>query len=216
MYNPPSDPPPQDFTLPPGPPPRVEETAPSEPPPAYSPQTQPNQQAVEGFIDLTALSRVMGPAESIHPLDPPPECFSTSTPIRIRSHSFESFWIPSLGPNLAGGFQILYPPALFEPHGISQDDWVRFVRDLGVAARLAARGKPAIARRPGPPAILSAQRLYSSRAQTRPYDQAFVRTPLDETKALIEVWNESAFERRKLRVSLHAKQGGYQLLVEAL
>ena len=29
------------------------------------------------------------------PLDPPPACFSTSTPVRIRSRSFETFRIPS-------------------------------------------------------------------------------------------------------------------------
>ncbi|KAG8864453.1 hypothetical protein FRB96_004956 [Tulasnella sp. 330] len=218
IYFPPSDPPPPASFAPPlGPPPGVtDETIPSEPPPAYYPQTQPTNQAANGFIDLTPLSQVMNLAESIHPLDPPPECFSTSTPIRIRSHSFESFWIPSLGPRLASGFQILYNPDLLEHHGISQDDWVRLVRDLGVAARLAEQGKPAVANRPRPPEILSRQGLYSSRAQTRPYDQAFIRTPVDETRALIAVWNECALERRKLRVSLHAKEGGYQLLVEAL
>lgn len=68
--------------------------------------------------------------------------------------------------------------------------------------------------------------LTGSRAAANgPYDQTFARSPANEVRALIAVWNESAFERRKVKVELRtraiATQGqgigeGYELYVEAL
>jgi hypothetical protein len=53
------------------------------------------------------------------------------------------------------------------------------------------------------------------------YDSHFTRSPGEEVQALIAVWNQSAFERRKLRVSLQFKgrediKGAYELLVESM
>lgn len=55
------------------------------------------------------------------------------------------------------------------------------------------------------------------------YDASFGKAPFDEVNNLINVWNQSAFERRKVKVTLHLmtdEQGnvreGYELVVEAL
>lgn len=111
----------------------------------------------------------------------------------------------------------MYAPEQFAPHGISVEDWTRFLQDLGLIARLSARG-------------------VSLRGSTQPlrvgfvrgragaaYEAVFAKTPVEEVQDLIAVWNESALERRKIRVSLHTRvdaggprREGYDLLVEAL
>ncbi|EGN93920.1 hypothetical protein SERLA73DRAFT_163306 [Serpula lacrymans var. lacrymans S7.3] len=120
----------------------------------------------------------------------------------------------------SAGFRILYPSDLLEKHGIGQADWVRFLEDLGMAARLAGQGLSAVGSRV-PVTPLPTRGIFSSRASGVAYDSQFVRTPKDEVQALITVWNQSAFERRKLRVSMHPKgdggaKTGWELLVESL
>ncbi|KAI5987937.1 hypothetical protein EDC04DRAFT_1461926 [Pisolithus marmoratus] len=176
------------------------DSAEDEPPP-YSnrPGTSPPKWQPQ-FEDLTVTSLQRLSTESRRPLDPPPECFSTPSPLRIRSHDFLSFTIPSLSDKLLDGFRVLYPCDLLEKHGITRDDWVRFLEDLTIAARLSAQGRIRFG-------VV--------------YDAVFARSPLREVRALMSVWNEGAFERRKLRVSLHVredrgKKSGYYLLVESL
>ena len=55
------------------------------------------------------------------------------------------------------------------------------------------------------------------------YDASFAKTPVEEVQELISIWNQSAFERRKVRVTLHPRtdvqarrREAYELLVEAL
>lgn len=185
---------------------------------------------MQGDIRLVTLPiPPADPTDDYHrPLDPPPECFHGRTPLRIRSHSFPPFRIPSLGPTLAAGFEPLYAPDALDPHGISADDWSRFLRDLRVAAHLAMRGVSAVApdratQAPrvirGNMGILSGPRA----AGGGPYDNAFTKTPVEEVNALIAVWQGSAFERRKIKVTLHnradegrTQRAGYDLYVEAL
>ncbi|KAF9237710.1 hypothetical protein BU15DRAFT_62914 [Melanogaster broomeanus] len=155
------------------------------------------------------------------PLDPPPDCFSTTSPIRIKSNDFPPFRIPSVGDKLADGFRILYPFNLLDNHGIGQLDWVRFLEDLGVAACLAGKGLNAVGSRAS--ATLHPTRgIFPSGVTGAAYDSQFMRSPLEEVHALIGVWNQSAFERRKLKVTLQIKAGdmmsriGYELVVESL
>lgn len=55
------------------------------------------------------------------------------------------------------------------------------------------------------------------------YDASFGKTPVEEVQGLIQVWNESALERRKVRVTLRPmndvqarRREAYELFVEAL
>jgi hypothetical protein len=229
---PPGSPPPphlqqQHFEPPPGPPPsfsqpiNTAEQPPqtegiSEPPPAYTRKASdplPAWSSVQ-FTDLTESEQ---PSELARlPLDPPPACFSTPSPTRIRSHSFEPFRISSRESSLAGGFRLLYPDGHLSPHGISPTDWVRFLQDLGIAARLSMQGLSIRGNVQPPRAGFIRGRMGTA------YDASFAKTPMEEVQDLINVWNESALERRKLRVSLHPRTDGhgrreaYELLVEAL
>ncbi|KAF9226020.1 hypothetical protein BS17DRAFT_749311 [Gyrodon lividus] len=178
-------------------------------PPPWEPQ----------FEDLSSQSPSL-----LHrrPLDPPPNCFSTTSPLRIKSNDFPSFRIQSVGDKLTDGFRILYPSNLLERHGISQPDWVRFLEDLGIAACLSGEGLSAVGSRV-PVTPLPARGVFPSRATTgATYDSHFMRTPLEEVHVLIDVWNQSAFERRKLKVTLQTKpgdamnNGGYELVVKSL
>ncbi|KIJ04919.1 hypothetical protein PAXINDRAFT_141631 [Paxillus involutus ATCC 200175] len=69
---------------------------------------------------------------------------------------------------------------------------------------------------------LPARGILPPRATGATYDSHFTRSPLEEVHALIRVWNQSAFERRKLKVTLQIKLGdimnriGYQLIVDSL
>ncbi|KAI6016181.1 hypothetical protein EDC04DRAFT_558885 [Pisolithus marmoratus] len=189
-------------------------------PPPYSncPGTSPPKWQPQ-FEDLTVTSLQRLSTESRRPLDPPPECFSTPSPLRIRSHDFLSFTIPSLSDKLLDGFRVLYPCDLLEKHGITRDDWVRFLEDLTIAARLSAQGRSAVGSRI-PPTVFPTHGPFIVRFGVV-YDAVFARSPLREVRALLSVWNEGAFERRKLRVSLHVREdrgekSGYYLLVESL
>lgn len=177
------------------------------------------------FIDLTHNTPNTSPPHL--PLDPPPECFSTPSPPRIRSASFAPFRIPSRERNLAGGFVLLWAPDELVHHGIAQGDWTRFLLDLGTTARMAAQGLSvrggAVTATGGVGA--GGGRLLQLAVGNRGtvYDAAFVKTPVEEVQSLVNVWNESALVRRKVRVSLHPKvdaggrqKEGYDLLVEAL
>ncbi|KAG2139226.1 hypothetical protein DEU56DRAFT_800256 [Suillus clintonianus] len=154
------------------------------------------------------------------PLDPPPDCFSTPSPLRVKSNDFPPFRIPCAGNHLADGFRILYPSGLLEKHGIQQADWTRFLEDLEISARLAGQGLSAVGSRV-PIAALPVRGIFGARAPGVVYDSQFTRSPRDEVQTLITVWNQSAFERRKLRVSLQINGGvdnmaAYELLVESL
>ncbi|KAH7925061.1 hypothetical protein BV22DRAFT_464627 [Leucogyrophana mollusca] len=205
---PPGSPPPSLVDLPPPYTPNATRGAATEPP-----IWEPN------FIDLT--SQFDGaPDTHRKPLDPPPDCFSTPSPLRVKAHDFPPFRIPSISDKLAGGFRILYPSHLLEKHGISQPDWIRFLEDIGIAARLAIEGLSAVGSRT-PVTSLPARGIFSSRVMGVAYDSHFTRSPKDEVQALLGVWNQSAFERRKLRVTLQTigeggTRSGYELLVESL
>ncbi|KIJ63003.1 hypothetical protein HYDPIDRAFT_56326, partial [Hydnomerulius pinastri MD-312] len=127
----------------------------------------------------------------------------------------------SIGDKLAQGFRILYPSDLLEKHGIGREDWVRFLEDLGIAARFACEGLSAVGSRV-PVTPLPVRGIFTSRASGVAYDSLFTRSPLEEVHALIGVWNQSAFERRKLKVTLQMKGSevgakvGYELVVESL
>lgn len=200
--------------------PSADRDSPDDEPPPYSslPDTSPPKWEPR-FDDLTAESHQRLSIESRQPLDPPPECFSIPSPRRIRSHNFLSFTISSLSHKLVDGFCVLHPRGLLEEHGITKEDWVRFLEDLTIAARLSAQRLSAVGSRiPAKPFHLRGPFIINFRVA---YDAAFARTPLQEVGALIAVWNESAFERRKLRVTLHVredegKKSGYYLLVESL
>jgi len=158
------------------------------------------------------------------PLDPPPDCFSVPSPLRVKSHDFPPFAIPSITSTLADGFKLLYPsdPDLLTRHGITKEDWLRFLEDVVIAARLAGLGLSAVGSRV-PVVPLPARGLFGGSRGTAgtAYDASFVRSPRDEVQALMQVWNEAALERRKLRVSLvtivgGAMRSGYEILVESL
>ncbi|KAI6021709.1 hypothetical protein BKA83DRAFT_4286145 [Pisolithus microcarpus] len=137
--------------------------------------------------------------------NPPPECFSTPTPPRIGSHDFPPFIIPSLSEQTCPtAFAVLYPRGLLEKHGITQNDWVRFLEDLIIAARLSAQGRSAVGSRV-PATVFPMRGAFIMSLVGTAYDAAFARGPLREVEALLGVWNQSAFERRKLRVSLHVR-----------
>ena len=226
----PSDPQSQHFLPPPGPPPTAPYTAQSpvmyagidtpphdEPPPAYTRNATdhlPAWSSIE-FTDLTASGSPSDLARL--PLDPPPSCFSTPTPPRIRTHSFESFRIPSYDQSLLGGFQLLYRHGQLSPHGISAEDWKRFLQDLGIAARLSTQGLSMRGNVQPPRAGFIRGKMGTA------YDASFAKTPVEEVQELISIWNQSAFERRKVRVTLHPRtdvqarrREAYELLVEAL
>ena len=203
----------------------VLDTPGSEPPPPYTPHTSdplPTWASLTPrFEDLTQSEK---PSDLVRaPLDPPPECFSTSTPLRIRSRAFAPFRIPSRGTNLSGGFRLLYAPDVLSRHGISARDWVRFLQDLAIVARSAPLPVAPIPtpKSSSPPSPLIGW-LIRGRAGSV-YDATFGKSSLDEVTNLINVWNQSAFERRKLKVTLHLKSDdrgnileGFELLVEAL
>ncbi|KAG6331137.1 hypothetical protein ID866_7952 [Astraeus odoratus] len=172
------------------------------------------------FEDLTSESLGRLSHVDRRPLDPPPECFSTPSPLRVRSNDFPPFRIPSISDKLIDGFRVLYPRDPLEKHGITQDDWVRFLEDLVIAARLATQGLSAVGSRV-PVKPLPARCLFITWTPGAAYDIAFQRSRLGEVKALITVWNESAFIRRKVRVSIQVREeqgrkSGYDLIVESL
>ncbi|KAG8216294.1 hypothetical protein J3R82DRAFT_6355 [Butyriboletus roseoflavus] len=189
--------------------PRWHESSSLDDPPPWEPQ----------FEDLSSPS----PLPLLHrrPLDPPPPCFSIPSPLRIRSHQFPPFRIPAVSDKFTDGFRVLYPHNIFERHGINRADWVRFLEDLGIAARLSGEGLSAVGSRV-PVTPLLAHRIFPSRAIGTVYDSHFARNPAEEVRALIQIWNQCAFERRKIRVSLHVQpigtsgKKGYTLVVESL
>ena len=171
------------------------------------------------FEDLSSQS---SPSSlSRRPLDPPPPCFSVPSPLRIRSYNFPPFRIPAVSDKLADGFRILYPHNILERHGITRSDWVRFLEDLGVAARLSCDGLSAVGMRV-PIAPLIPHRVFPSRVLGGVYDRHFARCPIEEVRALIQIWNQCAFERRKIRVLLQAQpiemsgKLSFVLIVESL
>lgn len=183
-------------------------------PPPYSP-APPKWEPQ--FQDLTA--EALGSSDR-SPLDPPPDCFSTPSPLRIRSRDFPPFSIPSLSDKLTDGFRVLYPRNLLEKHGITREDWVRFLQDLTIATRLAAQGLSAVSSRV-PVKPFATHGPFITRLPGVAYDATFQRSPLEEARALISVWNESAFERRKLRATLQVKvhdgrKVGYDLVIDSL
>ena len=140
--------------------------------------------------------------------------------MRIKSHDFPAFRIPAISDKLPDGFQLLYPFNIFEGHGIDRADWVRFLEDLGIAARLSSEGLSAVGSRV-PVSALIAHRTFPARTLGVVYDRCFARTPLEEVRALIQIWNQCAFERRKIRVTLQVRPLGicgksHTLVVESL
>ncbi|GJE94014.1 hypothetical protein PsYK624_101820 [Phanerochaete sordida] len=223
---PPSDsyaaPPSESRPQPPSNPPRS--TAPSgepstEPPPPYTANAAdplPSwAQACTRVRDLSATYPSLALAHL--PLDPPPDFFSTPSPRRVRSRSFAAWTVPSRARNLVDGFPVLYNDAL-KAHGVSEEDWGRFIGDVQVAARLALAGFNMRGERQRR-ASLSGTLLGSVRG--RAYDAAFAKSPLEQVQQLVEIYNGSAWERRKVHVTVRmqlAENGreGYELLVEAL
>ncbi|KZT29965.1 hypothetical protein NEOLEDRAFT_489991 [Neolentinus lepideus HHB14362 ss-1] len=206
------------YAPPPGPPPldSFDEPVPAEAPPPYSknaPIVFPESPSVFTTINLPPT------APTYLPLDPPPSCFSTPTPIRIRSRSFVPFRIPSTSSRIRDGFKPFYPPELLAKHGITEGDWGRFLADVRATAQLAERGTSAVA----PYRFITGPLLLRAGGVGRQYNAAFAKTPVEEVKGLLDVWNGSAFERRKLRVTLmiradeaNRSREGYDLFVEAL
>lgn len=200
----------------------TEQVNPSEAPPPYTAKASDPLPSWAQSVDrdrLKDLSSSVLPLSPDHlPLDPPPAFFSTPTPLRIRAHSFQPFAIPSNTRNIADGFALLYTDEL-GAHGIAARDWARFLQDLGVAARLALRGLNMRGQRPRAGSAGGLLGMGSTRG--RQYDSAFMKSPLEQVAGLVVVYNESAWERRKVRVTLRAKadergREGYELLVEAL
>jgi len=195
-------------------------TAEDFPPPYSDPSSSSPPKWEPQFEDLTAAALKKFDETEHSPLDPPPECFSIPSPLRIRSHDFPSFRIPSLSDRLIDGFAVLYPRNVLENHGITQEDWVRFLEDLTIASRLSALGLSAVGSRvPAKP--FPTLGPFIMWLPGFAYDATFQRSPLEEVKALIAVWNQSAFERRKLRVTVqvrveNGKKAGYDLVVESL
>ncbi|EPQ54317.1 hypothetical protein GLOTRDRAFT_94621 [Gloeophyllum trabeum ATCC 11539] len=227
-YAPPPGPPPAQsddgqyqphYAPPPGPPPPdpLDQPNPAEAPPPYS-KTPP------AFLpetpDTPFITITLPPTPPTYrPLDPPPPCFSTPSPLRVHSHSFAPFRVPSNTSRLADGFQPLYPPELLGKHGISEADWARFLADIRITAQLAEQGMSAVAPYRGTASAI----VMRAGNVGRQYDSAFAKTPVDEVRGLLQVWNESAFERRKMRVTLviradetNRRREGYDLLVDAL
>jgi hypothetical protein len=242
-YAPPPGSPPatSQYNLPPGPPAPTRETArydpppgspplqpgqaakepenPSEPPPPYSKSPAAGSVLAHPTLVTLSISPVTLGRERDGPLDPPPSCFSTPSPARIRSRSFESFRIPSVSSSISDGFQPLYAPNELGSHGIGEHDWAEFLAGIHLAAINAGSTKPL----PKMSAVGGMVSGLTGRAFAgRQYDKAFVKSPLEEAKALVEVWQGSAFERRKLRVNLQPRveesgkrREGYDLIVEA-
>ena len=177
-------------------------------PPPWEPQ----------FEEISSLPFL--PLPRRRPLDPPPSCFSIPSPVRIRSHDFPPFRIPAVSDKLTDGFRVLYPHNILEKHGICRADWVRFLEDLGIAARLSHEGLGAVRSRV-PVAPLIPHRIFPSRALGAVYDGHFARNPVEEVRALIQIWNQCAFERRKISASLQVRPGtsgkkSYALIVQSL
>ncbi|KIP02274.1 hypothetical protein PHLGIDRAFT_303824 [Phlebiopsis gigantea 11061_1 CR5-6] len=178
----------------------------SDPPPSWA--ASPTQ-----LQDITSSAPALPPTHL--PLDPPPDFFSTPSPPRIRARSFAPFTIPARGHTLDGGFALLYADAL-RAHGIAPAHWARFLQDLQAVARLALQGRDLRGARP------KTTGLAVGSTRGRVYDAAFVKSPLEQVQGLLEVYNGSAWERRKVRVTLRmqtdegGRGGGYGLLVEAL
>ncbi|KAI9458062.1 hypothetical protein HD554DRAFT_1753946 [Boletus coccyginus] len=187
----------------------ADECSPFDDPPPWEPQ----------FEDLS--STLPSVPQSRRPLDPPPPCFSIPSPLRIRSHNFPPFRIPAVSNKLTDGFCMLYPHDILESHGIYRSDWIRFLEDVGIAARLSHEGLSAVGSRV-PVAPLIAHRFFPSRALGAVFDGHFTRSPVEEVRALIQIWNQCAFERRKIRVTLQVRSIGmngkkrYALIVESL
>jgi hypothetical protein len=159
----------------------------SEAPPAYTKNAPQGSQTLtlngDGDVKFETLPPAPAfPPDADGPLDPPPSCFSTPSPARIRSHSFEPFRIPSKTNRLQDGFQPLYPPSLLGAHGITPEDWAIFLRDLQLAAGMAQQGRSAVAPNRGraPTKIVRGILGGPRSAAGGPYDQAFVKTPQEE------------------------------------
>jgi len=185
----------------------TDEFSPFDDPPPWEPQ----------FEDL---SSILSLPLSRRPLDPPPPCFSIPSPLRIRSHDFPPFRIPAVSNKLTDGFRMLYPHDILERHGIYRSDWIRFLEDVGIAARLSHEGLSAVGSRV-PVAPLIAHRFFPSRALGAVFDRHFARSSVEEVRALIQIWNQCAFERRKISVTLQVRSIGmsgkrYALIVESL
>jgi hypothetical protein len=147
----------------------------------------PSAAAEVGKIQLFTLPSGPQPSRSADgPLDPPPECFSTPTPIRIRSCALPAFRLPYKSARLVDGFAPLYAPAVCEPRGLGPDDWARFLGDVQLAAAMAQDGVSAVApRRQGAPMAVGRSILSGPRAAAGgPYDKAFLKTPVDEVRFL--------------------------------
>ncbi|KZT59652.1 hypothetical protein CALCODRAFT_507373 [Calocera cornea HHB12733] len=208
-----------------------DDRAPSGPPPAYTrhasgsdlPPPPPPPPFSPGPTQLLPMPVPSHPA-GYRPLDPPPDCFSTPGPWRVRSRDFAPFHVRSLSSSLAQGWEGVWAPAL-EAHGITQADWARFLGDLTHTAALARDGISALSpkRASHPPSGIRTLLSGPWAAEGGPYDQAFRRTEPEEVAALLGVWNGSAWERRRVRVSLRVvpdelgeRRERWELLVEAL
>ncbi|KAH7093913.1 hypothetical protein BKA62DRAFT_721799 [Auriculariales sp. MPI-PUGE-AT-0066] len=230
-YEPPSapcrtPPAPAEHHLPPDSrPPIDDDIGPSDPLPPYSESARnPILARVDHDVKLVNISAVI--ASRVHertgPLDPPPECFSTPTPLRIRSKSFQTFRVPSVSARIVDGFQPLYASEQLSTHGITAEDWADLL--LGIRMTTLTAGQPNRSLQSTKelgPFILAG--LAGRGFAGRQYDRAFAKTALEEAMALVAVWDGSAFARRKLRVSIHPRSDdarhtlvGYDLLVEAL
>ena len=91
-----------------------------------------------------------------------------------------------------------------------------------MAARLSNEGlSPIRSHAPVAPSFI--YRIFPSRTLGAVYDGHFARSPVGDVRALIQIWNECAFERRKVRVRLEIRPSGrsggkrnYALAVESL
>ncbi|KAI0338356.1 hypothetical protein BDW22DRAFT_706973 [Trametopsis cervina] len=155
----------------------------TDPPPPYTANPLPPPAwSSTRFVDLTEREH---PSDLIRlPLDPPPACFSTPSPRRIRSQSFAAFHIPLRGTRITEGFRLVYAPDDFASHGISAEDWTRFLQDLGIAARISLQG------------VLPRTDLIGGRAGTA-YDAMFKSTAVEAVQDLINVWNVQLWKEER-------------------
>ncbi|KAH8553272.1 hypothetical protein BGW37DRAFT_485110 [Umbelopsis sp. PMI_123] len=68
------------------------------------------------------------------PLEPPPECFSRAPQNSQQPAPFSPVQIPCAGPRLENGFPMMYPGYVLSTHDIPEQDWIRFIQDIAIAA----------------------------------------------------------------------------------
>lgn len=129
------------------------------------------------------------------PLNPPPAQFSRPPNPNLPYGPFQPFSLATNGVACADGFPDVYWGAELEPHDVTPEDWTRFLEDVAIMGRISIGQHAAAGLIPlglGPLGM---------------YVQYRVTQKMKVKKApacaqLVDLWNETFFSQRRIRVVL--------------